>query len=448
VSTDDRIRAATQATAATVREIRPLALPDELPAPARRPRRARRSSRSGPGRGTRLNGRGPRDWGSWLIPLAAAVAVVAAAATLVAVRSLSGAGSGSQSTPAATSTSTTSLSNGVPQYFVEINNIVGSSVRGVAKGDAFVGDTSTGKPLAVFKPPSDGGFNEVAGSSDGRTFVLEAGTRSGQPEDIWYVLRLTPGAARPVQLTRIPIASPPAHAFLEGLAVSPDGRTLAIMLQAAGTTAKGGVQMSASGPATLRTYSLTTDQVLRTWTAPVSDSSLFAFDDLSWLDDGHTLAFVYPAMATQRYVRTLNTDNRGTNLITDSRTVFSVPTGHTCDAPLLMTADGKSVICGNFGPNNGWCTTGQLAVTAYSVATGKLERTLYQYKGGCNFGTATVVWAKSSTLAIGWIALSKPVSRDPPITNMVGVIAPGKFTSLSNIPVGRGGYEMPSMIAF
>jgi hypothetical protein len=432
VTVDDRLRATTEAVTAAMRPVRPLDLPpaaDHTQVPAKR-RRARQ----------------PRHWQGWLIPLAAAMAVIAVAATLVAVRSLPGAGSGSRSTPAAAPTSTGSLSSGVPRYFVEINNTVGTSIPGVAKGDAFVADTSTGKPVAVFKPPSGGGFDEVAGSSDGTTFVLEASSRSGQPEGIWYVLRLTPGAAHPVQLTRIPIAG--ISDAMQELAVSPDGSTLAVLFQFQPTMDAAVHGMVPTRAATLRTYSLVTGRVLRTWTAPVSDSSFYAFEDLSWLDDGHTLAFAYPADNKVRAVRTLNITSPGNNLVTDSRTVFSVPTGHTCDGSLLMTADGKAVICGTFAANNGWCTTGQLEFTAYSVATGKLERTLYQYKGGCNFATATVMWAKSATLLIGWIALSKPVSPDPAITNMAGVITPGKFTSLANIPVGSGGYEMPSMIAF
>ena len=87
MSIDDRIRTATAATAATVREISPLALPDDLPGttlPPARPR-SRRSRRAGL---TRPAGRGPRRLGTWLVPLAAAAAVIALAATLVAVRDL------------------------------------------------------------------------------------------------------------------------------------------------------------------------------------------------------------------------------------------------------------------------------------------------------------------------------------------------------------------------
>jgi len=61
VSIDDRIRAATEATAATVREIPPLILPGT--APPARPRR-RRSRRARPGGATRPTGRGRRGRGT------------------------------------------------------------------------------------------------------------------------------------------------------------------------------------------------------------------------------------------------------------------------------------------------------------------------------------------------------------------------------------------------
>jgi len=117
---------------------------------------------------------------------------------------------------------------------------------------------------------------------------------------------------------------------------------------------------------------------------------------------------------------------------------------HRSHRPRCVNGIGR---CGNFAPNNGWCTTGQLAFTAYSVATGKLDRVLYSYQGGCHFGTATVIWARSAALAIGWIAVSKPVTPYPPIANEVGVLSPGNFTSLPGLKVGTG-EENPSMIAF
>jgi hypothetical protein len=433
VSTEDRVRAATEATAATVHQIRPLTLPDDL-AQARphwfRFLRARRA------------------WGGWLVPVAAAMAVIAVAATLVAVRGLSDAGPGSRSTPAATSTSVATLANGVPRYYVA------ESPVGLNSDEAFVGDALTGKRLATFTPPSGVAFDMVAAAADDRTFVLEATEHlSTEPSWswnlIWYVLRLTPGAAPQARLSRIPVASSFITAALSGggLAVSPDGSTFAMVFRAASDS---NYEVTSADPVTLRTYSVATGQLVHTWTAPLSQRDLYAFGDLSWLDDGHTLAFAYPADKAQRYVRTLNVTRGGTNLVTDSRTVFSVPAGHACDGSLLMTADGKSVICGVFAANSGWCATGQLALNAYSVATGKLERVLYQYKGKCVDGFSLPVWAKSGTLAIGLITVSKP-ARPPspgPATGIVGVVTPGKFTALPITLAGAGEYEAPGAIAF
>jgi hypothetical protein len=99
-------------------------------------------------------------------------------------------------------------------------------------------------------------------------------------------------------------------------------------------------------------------------------------------------------------------------------------------------------------PDGGSCATGQLAFTAYSVATGKLDRVLYSYTGGCDFADAVVMWAPSTALVIGWILVSKPVTPPPPTTNEIGVVAQGKFTALPSIKLGTGGDEAPSMIAF
>ena len=151
-------------------------------------------------------------------------------------------------------------------------------------------------------------------------------------------------------------------------------------------------------------------------------------------DDGHTLAFADPNLSTHQVIRTVSTNHPGTDLLADSRPVFSVPAG--CSSP-LMTSDGQAVICGN-GESHPGCVNPPPELTVYSVATGKPERVLYRYRGGCSFGFAQVVWAKSGTLAIGDIEISKSVDLLPPTTNIVGVVTPNKFTSLPVTLVGEG----------
>ena len=66
-SVEERVRAAAQAAAGQVREIRPLGLPDELLTPAPAPRRKIPSG---------------RRWQGWLVPLGAVACVLAVAAGL------------------------------------------------------------------------------------------------------------------------------------------------------------------------------------------------------------------------------------------------------------------------------------------------------------------------------------------------------------------------------
>lgn len=436
MSTVDRVRAATEAAAATVREIRHLTLPDD-PAPARRHRF--RSPRPGPA------------WGNWLVPLTSAMAVIAVAATLVAVRGLSS--TGSRSTPATTSAS----DGGVPRYYVELSYL-SAGPKGGEVHDAYLVDTSTGEHLATFTPPSDAAFNYVAASPDDTTFVLGASagpgygpsgsagkTGPGWPvTSLWYVLRLTPGAAGQARLTPVPVASSFAGTSVQGVAVSPDGRTLAVASQAV----RASLRMTTS-PLTLRTYSLATGQLLRTWTDPAGP--LAGLRGLTWLDDGRTLAFAYPdpstpgqigTLSAPESVRTLDTASPGANLVADSRPVFSVPAGGACST-LLMTADGKSVICGSSalasptpapgGNSVPACGKGGLELTAYSVATGKPERVLYRYPGACGGGTVWVLWAGSATLAIAEIVYS--TGPDTQFMTTVGVVPPGRP---ANLPANLG----------
>lgn len=443
---EDRLRATTEAVTATMRPVRPLDLhPDPAAVTARR-RPGRRRVRS------------PRERPGWLVPLAAALVVVAVAATLVAVRSLSGTDSGSPPVPAATSTSVLLPAAGLPQYFVEINGVDGVRIAGVPTGAALIGETSTGKRLRTFLPPSGFVFAAatLAGSSDDRTFVLQAVPGAGTGTslshgllDTWDVLRLTPGADRPLYATTLQTTVSAADDDVEGVAVSPDGGTLAILYQPIEYVGARRERVS-TGPSTLRTYSLSTRRALRTWTAPAADTQeAYNFADLTWLDDDRTLAFAYPAAVEHRYMHTLDTTGPGTGLLSASRTVLGLPKGHVCGSEMLMTADGKSVICGSTAePETGWCATGQLAFTAYSVATGKLDRTLYRYQGGCTSAAATVVWAKSAGLAIGTLTISKPGKQAQPILNEVGILTAGKFTALPGIQVGTGTFQDPTMIAF
>jgi hypothetical protein len=429
VTVEERLRATTEAVTAAMRPVRPLDLPPSRSAV----RAAAKYSRA----------RSPRRWPGWLVPLTAAVAVIAVAATLVAVRGLTGAGSEPQVTPASSSTSAAPLTNSVPRYYVDFGP---TGRNGRPTQNAVLADTSTGKQLATFSPPPNDMFSYTAAAADDKTFVLLAyplpgveTSKAGQSSDVWYVLRLPPGAPQRARLTRIPIAALSADTAVIGLAVSPDGRTLAVLFQ---VTSRGGSKGQFTYQLTVRTYSLATGQALRTWSEPtggLAPTGPGTFN-LSWLNDGRTLAFVAATRTAPQEIRFLNTSSPGTSLISDSRLVVSTPANTTCGS-LLLTPDGKTFICGSAAPNEGSCAKGQVDMAAYSVATGKLERVLYRYRGGCQpVGSVQVMWAGSGTLAIG--ALFVGSARD----NRVGLMSPGKFTPLPIL--SNGDAYGPGSIAF
>jgi hypothetical protein len=317
VSIDDRIRTATAATAATVREIRPLTLPPD-PAPAR-PRRLRV----------------PRGSAGWLIPLAAAVAVIVVAAILVAVRDVPGIGHASAPTPA----SQGQVPAALPRYGLVLTEAGGG---GVQYSNLSVIDTRTGKRVAQVKHPAGVSFEGVSGAADDRTFAVSAvsstlqrlpGTTEMQSVWSWYLLRIAPGSSPLVTLTKLAIPPQPQDAAIYGIALSPDGRTLAVLewLTVPGPWYKG-------SPGTLQLYSVARGKALRVWQwgkSPDPIDPVPSYGDsigsdqnragLTWLADGRTLAFTYYARGQAPVVRTLDTSRPGNDLVASSREVFTLP---------------------------------------------------------------------------------------------------------------------------
>jgi hypothetical protein len=93
MSIEERVRAATRARTDLVRDIRPLELPDELTAPARR-------------------SPGTRRWFAWGAPLAAAALVTALALVLVMLRQ---AGGPPADSPASSASAAASAPSSIPR---------------------------------------------------------------------------------------------------------------------------------------------------------------------------------------------------------------------------------------------------------------------------------------------------------------------------------------------
>jgi hypothetical protein len=214
-ATEDRLSAAGRAVAVTVP-------PDSVP-PLRLPPRAAPEAD--------LHGRrrrrpaGPRP--GWLAPLAAAAAVVAVVALSVAVARGQSAGA-----PAGTAAGPL----GTPTYYVALTT-AGPAGLGTA---AVVRRTATGRAVARVLPPGPDQFTMVAAAPDDRTFVLgsqqphavplpgTAGNSRARPQPwttVFYLLRFDP-ARRQAHLSRLGV--PAAKYTISGLALSPDGKKLAV----------------------------------------------------------------------------------------------------------------------------------------------------------------------------------------------------------------------------
>lgn len=437
--TQDRIRAATHAAAQVVHEVPPLNLESGAP----RPKRSRRTM---PARG-------------WAAPLTAAAAVLAIALGLVAVRDFpSGRPAGPARATGAASHAprTITPSAAVPAYYVTLDDDGGQSTDSAAGNaspyPAVVADTFTGARVATVSPPAGSTFAGVTAAADDRTFVLDA-TPCAQPDAAsgvcprtWYLLRIAPGSDAPAQLTRLPIPRTAAGTQVEAMALSPDGRQLAVALQPA---------RSVAGPAqeSLVLYSTVTGAVVRTWAGPAGTIltpgqrlRVDSFGDtLRWLADGRTLAF-----GNDRTLRTLDTRSAGHNLIGDGRVVWATtdargdPPGYQlgCDEIPFVIDDGAAVVCGATGePDPGQGPANQcsgswdnaLGFLVYSTVTGKLARAPYLDETTCTAEvTARVYWSSPSGDTLIALLDSAP-EADPggPQHTEVGLITDGTFTPLS-----------------
>lgn len=273
-------------------------------------------------------------------------------------------------------------------------------------------DSQTGKQVALIEHPANVTFTGVSGAADDRTFVV-AGAYfvptplpgvQGDMEDIqvFYLLRINPGSARPTTLTRLGITALPSATLINGLALSPDGQTLAVLEWR---------ERNAPEVVALQLYSVATGKAERAWTGGLPPASISGYGDafgygdnftgLTWLTGGRTLAFTYYAKGQAPAVRTLDTTLPGTGLLAGSQRVFALPvTGPDACAQAVLTADGRTVVCGTQqssitgcnGANAG--TTEALEIDEYSAATGKREPVLYLHTARC---------APNGIGALGWV---------------------------------------------
>ncbi len=425
---EDRIRAAARAAADTVP-------PDSVP-PLRLPAgRARRRSRSSGWWWTHSR------WARRLAPVTAAVAVVAVVVAAVVVGKTTGetarsAGGGApvpSKMLAGPPISSYVASGQVPPYYVAITSHGGANDH---PSYAVVHATVSGKTLATIQPSvADGTIAAVTAAADDRTFVLDeqpwTTTNFDQEFEArtFYEFRLS-SSGQPGPLTRLAM-SVPSGERLTGLALSPDGRKLAVAIQPGSIDKQPDLTL-------VKVYTLATGAV-RTWTGhgTIGTTGLGADDaqSLSWASDERTLAFDWNGTSTGPLlpdvgVWLLHLDGRGSNLLTDSRRAVFLggpargPFPTACQEDLILTPDGSKAVCGVIQLRSLADTSLETEFGEYSTVTGKVMHIL----GDWTFDHVSplviaVLWSNSSgSVLIGMIPGAGKAR--------IGVISGNSFTLL------------------
>jgi hypothetical protein len=312
-----------------------------------------------------------------LAPLAAAVAVIAVIATPFVL-------SGRGSHPAWPSTRTgvpiRLNRSGVPPYYLVMSS---------ATSQAEIRDTATGATVATVRLPGPfARLFDATGAADNWTFVLvvydSKDLPTGRVPLKYYLAQFSPRTDR-VTLQRLPIPSPPSDWLPEGLALSPNGRELAIA-QLESANNRFSVKVSV--------YSLATGQV-QVWRASSRYQIFNGNASLSWSSTG-MLAFNSYSTPKASGVWLLNTASAGGSLFSDSRLAVSSyqRAGFAQASYGVLTTDGRKIAMPVFRRTRTGVATYEFQV--FSAATGKLLHVLLPRTSSRQNGvTPGVLWASA-----------------------------------------------------
>ncbi len=290
-----------------------------------------------------------------MVAVAAAIAVLAIVAGALAV---AGALPGRPAPPAGP------IETNVPPYYVAlIASHPGSQHYPVAPRAAVatVRATSTGTAVASVSAPRPYAFVSVTAAADDRTFVLLAAGPSTQKQTAdgevyssyaqrFFLLRINPTSPTPTaraQLTALPRAGIASELYVQAMALSPNGRSLAVIFtdpsRAIATNTPGQLTIFNLADGTRRTWIRTFCAYGRCARGPIGLGSI-AQDpselQLSWTSDGRSVLFISGPAGSQ--LRLLDLDAPGQELIADSR-ALPVRTAYPLWSDAVVTPDGKSV---------------------------------------------------------------------------------------------------------
>src|SRR6185437_10813193 len=375
------------------------------------------------------------SWRPRLLPFTAAAAVIAVITAGAFVAGLAAAHKPAAHKPAAHKPVVSgSAPASLPRFYVTTSSSPGG--RGI---QAVVRTSASGQVTGTVHVPSalpvewaDSGGTFVTAAADDRSFII--GVQGGQaPTKSGLDLRLfrfaISHAGKPGHLTELAPA-PMRNETTEGIALSPDGKPLAVSL------------MNADSVAAIQVLDLATGAT-RTWTAPAH--SVYIPGPPSWADGSRVIAFTWlrstqsGLMAAPRGIQLLDTAAPGDNLV--AGTVI-VPSGMVAAGSIvsaLITPDGRDVIVVTWRDLTPRASTHTVTVqfAELRAATGRLVRLLYtrtERYGEVPFTTLQDSLGVLSLGSQGRYALVQGIQF-----GWIDVGGPdvGRFTPLPAVPAGQ-----------
>jgi hypothetical protein len=444
---EDRVRRALRETAEEITplDVPPLRLPD--------------ADGRGPGaRGRRWPGHRATGWPGWLIPLAAAAAVAAVLATTLTLSdSLYG------HRPAPRGQQAAALP-GVPRYYVGLANTRGQ--RGWPQ-QAVIRATATGQivaTVAALRP--DDAFLMVAAASNVGRYVLAAqrmavkresqvslpglGRKARHLRTIAIQVPAGPirfyqfsiGSSGQVSALRLlPAVELPAGTDLTGLALTPDGRKLAVASQPPRPGKDPEIQVDTLATGAQRAW---------TWPGgqPIEESTGGTGSALSWAADDSTLAF--QRWVDDRFqVRLLDTTAPGSSLAA-SRVALRLKwdgSGNRFDHgravndaqtfAALLTPDGSKIVTAT-DTQTLRPASAELAFTEFSALTGKVVavRDRWRLTGHWPEEEEEVLWSNADGSTLIVVAHQPGAAADSSGNFRIqfGVLRGNRYTPLPGAP--------------
>jgi len=373
------------------------------------------------------------SWRPRLLPFTAAAAVIAVITAGALVAGLTAAHKPAAHKPAVSGSAPASL----PRFYVTTSSSPGG--RGI---QAVVRASASGQVTGTVPVPSalpvewaDSGGTFVTAAADDRSFII--GVQGGQaPTKTGLDLRLfrfaISAAGKPGHLTEL-AAAPMRNETTEGIALSPDGKLLAVSLMR---------DSPADAVGAIQVLDLATGAT-RTWTAPAH--SVYIPGPPSWADGSRVIAFTWlrstqsGLMSAPRGIRLLDTAAPGDNLV--AGTVI-VPSGMVAAGSIvsaLITPDGRDVIVVTWRDLTPQASTHTVIVqfAELQAATGRLVRLLYTRTKRYDEAPFTTLQDSLGVLSLGSQGRYALVQGIQFGWLDVGGPDPGRFTPLPAVPAGQ-----------